>query len=128
MRRTLLIPLLTATLLVAPLLITTGCAERRPGVTRTGGGAFPRMYAASPDAVHAAAERVIRKLDLMMIESGPEGSSAYRIVARNAQDTRVNIYIRPAGIESTEASVKVQPGWNEGFSIRILQMINDELR
>jgi hypothetical protein len=86
------------------------------------------LYPAAPEQVYGAAEAVLRDLDLMLVESGQTASGGYRVVARNPQDTRVIVTVESAGIESTRAAVRVQPGWNEGLSVRILQMIDERLR
>jgi Protein of unknown function (DUF3568) len=109
------------------LLSVTACDKRRPGVTRTATGEFVNFYPASVDAVRGAAVDVVRSLDLMLMEDNATANGA-RVVARNAQDTRVIITIEGAGAESTKGKIRIQPGWNEGLSLRIHQMINERVR
>jgi len=105
----------------------SGCDKSRPGVTKKFTGEYTRYYPTTGDEVHAATQRVFSKLEMMPVEDNYTQGSG-KTTARNFQNTKVSVRIKEESPQSTFVALKVDPGQSEPFSVRLLQMINEELK
>jgi hypothetical protein len=118
-------PTLGLALGLACALSLPACQTSKAGVTNT----FGRLHghvAADPDDVTAAAEDVVRELELDLVRSTATKVDGL-VEARTAKDKLVRIESESAGIGVTELSIRVGTSGDEALSLRIWELIQERL-
>lgn len=115
--------------LVAATMLTiglAGCSTSSPGAKNVM-GAVKGHLAADPPAVTEAATEVLRDDMKLTLISSTSTAVDGKVVARTAQDTRVDVDVVKAGENVSNVSIRVGLG-DEAMSVQILEAIKAKLK
>lgn len=119
--------MLVPTALLAPLLLApAACKTSQIGVTNRL-GTIKTMLDSPPDRVIAAAEEVLREMDLEILEARSTSLDG-RVEARTANDRPILVKTELAGNNVSEVSIRVGSTLgDEALSLQILNRIKERL-
>ena len=102
-----------------------GCQTSTPGVTNTF-GTYATWVAANPQDATAATQRAMSDLDLIVISHEATALDG-RIIARTARDKSIKVNIEKVGDQFSKLKIRVGFTGDEGFSMTILQKIEEHI-
>ena len=112
-------------MLALSLLAIGACKTSQPGVKRIG-STFNKPFPANPEQVTEAAKAAVDELKLILISSESTEMDG-KIVARTAQDRRVDITIEKEAEDVSRVHVRVGFFGDEDVSMTILEGIAEKL-
>ena len=114
-----------AALALFGLLAVGACKTSKPGVKYVA-GSYQQRFAAAPPQLVDAARAVVEDMKLILIDSEATELDG-KVVARTAQDRKVNISVESEGPDVSLVSVRVGTLGDEEISQMILDKIKEKL-
>ncbi|MCW5548990.1 MAG: DUF3568 family protein [Opitutaceae bacterium] len=129
--RKILVRFLAGSLLMASLALHTGCVVVAAGAAGAGAVAYIRgeletTLEGKLDNVHKAANRAVGQLEFAKISDRKDAFSA-NLVARTAQDKKVDIVLTKTGDNLTKVQIRVGVFGDEELSRALLEKIKAAL-
>jgi hypothetical protein len=126
-----LVRLLAGSLLMASVALHTGCVVVAAGAAGAGAVAYIRgeletTLEGSLDSVHRASGRAISQLEFVKISDRKDALSA-NLVARTAQDKKIDIVLTKTGDNLTKVQIRVGVFGDEELSRALLDKIKGNL-
>ena len=120
-----------AMVLAVVVLVQSGCAVLAAGAVGAGATAYLKgelesSLSADIDEAHAAAEAAVDELELALISSRKDRLVAV-VLARTADDKRVEITLDAVSPQLTKARIRVGVFGDETIALRMLEEMRNQL-
>lgn len=115
----------TVLVLAAALLTLVGCSTNHPGATNRF-GAVQSTLIAPPSRVAAAAEEVLKDMNIPILTSAATAIDG-KVIGETARDKKITITIELKGADASLITIRHGTIGDENISVTILERIEDKL-